>query len=136
MEHCLFYSGELYRICESETFIQQGLKAAKDAFKKKNAPPVRGGIGPKAGPSSASSGSKGEKRENFTRGKQNKHSDSHNLGKSSVSRVGNQGNGNGENNWGLRRSEASLWLQLINKLSKMSLLPVCLSLYVTFFLFL
>ncbi|KAK4785496.1 hypothetical protein SAY86_002185 [Trapa natans] len=124
LEHCLFYSGELYRICESDAFIQQGFRAAKDAFKKKNAPPIRGTDGTKDGNTSASTGGRGEKRENFTRGKQNKHSDSHNLVKSSVNKVGNPGNGNGENKWGLRRSEASLWLQLINKLAKKSLLPV------------
>lgn len=135
LEHCLFYSGELYRICESDRLFQQGFRAAKDAFKKKNASPVCGSIGPKAGHSSASSGGQGEKRESFTRGKQNKHSNSHNLGKSSVNKVANQGNSNGESNWGLRRSETSLWLQLINKLSKKSLLPVCLTLYVILFPF-
>ncbi|XP_031386867.1 DExH-box ATP-dependent RNA helicase DExH11 isoform X2 [Punica granatum] len=124
LEHCLFYSGELYRICESEIFIQQGLRAARDAFKKKNAPPGGAGNGPKAGPSPVRGGGQGEKCENFSRGKLNKHSGAHNLGKSSGNGAGNQGNGNGDNNWGLRRSEASLWLQLINKLSKKSLLPV------------
>nr|KYP60167.1 Helicase SKI2W [Cajanus cajan] len=64
LEHCLFYSGELYKICESETFMPHGLKAAKE------------------------------------------------------------NNSNGQNNWELRRKDASMWLMLINKLSKKSLLPV------------
>ncbi|KAJ6691869.1 HELICASE SKI2W [Salix purpurea] len=37
---------------------------------------------------------------------------------------GNQNNGSGQNNWRSWRSEASLWLQLVNKLLKNSLLPV------------
>ncbi|CAL8998734.1 unnamed protein product [Prunus brigantina] len=45
LEHCLFYSGELYKICESESFIPQGFKAAKDAFKKKNMSAATGGSG-------------------------------------------------------------------------------------------
>lgn len=41
-EHCLFYYRELYKICESETFLPRGLKAAssKDAFKKKKLVPL------------------------------------------------------------------------------------------------
>ncbi|CAN1232070.1 DExH-box ATP-dependent RNA helicase DExH11 [Linum grandiflorum] len=73
LEHCIFYSGELYTICESETLIPQGLKAAKDAWRKRN---------------SSTSG------------------------------------GSGQSNWGPRRSESQMWLQLVNKLSKKSLLPV------------
>ncbi|CAI0475515.1 unnamed protein product [Linum tenue] len=73
LEHCIFYSGELYKICENETLIAQGLKAAKDAWKKKNSNTPGGSTGPLPGP---------------------------------------------------RRSEAQMWLQLVNKLSKNSLLPV------------
>lgn len=138
MEHCLFYSGELYKICESESFIPQGFKAAKDTFKKKNisvatgggggggsrVPAAAGGGGGSRAPASAShDGARGQKRETSHSGKQ-KQSGAQNSG--NLSRTGgtNQNNGNGMNNWGLRRSDASLWLSLINKLSKKSLLPV------------
>ncbi|VVA40985.1 Hypothetical predicted protein [Prunus dulcis] len=57
-------------------------------------------------------------------GKQKKQSGPQNLGNFSKAGGSNQNNGNGMNNWGLRRSDASLWLSLINKLSKKSLLPV------------
>ncbi|KAL2486377.1 ATP-dependent RNA helicase SKI2 [Abeliophyllum distichum] len=86
LEHCLFYSGELYTICENEKIVPQGLKAAKDACKKKNIN-VAGGTGSYSGSSAAN-------------------------------------DSGGGNAWGSRRSEASLWLSLINKLSKKSLLPV------------
>ncbi|PON70872.1 ATP-dependent RNA helicase Ski [Parasponia andersonii] len=118
LEHCIFYSGELYKICESETFMPQGLKAAKDSMKKKNV--TDSSSGSRGGSSAASA----QKRESFSRGKQNKHFGSQSSGNFSGSGAGNQNNGNGFNNWGLRRSDASLWLSLINKLSKKSLLPV------------
>lgn len=122
LEHCLFYSGELYKVCESESFIPQGLKAAKDACKKKNPVSVSGGR--YVGSSAAHDGTRSQKRENPNRSKQSKHSGSINSGNISGRGGGNQNNGSGHNNWGLRRSEASVWLLLINKLSKMSLLPV------------
>lgn len=124
LEHCLFYSGEIYRVCESEKFISQGVKSAKDAFKKKTSLPHGGSSGSYAGHSSNHEGVRGEKRENFSRAKQNKHSSSQNLGKHTGIGGGHQSNGSSQNNWGMRRSEASLWLQLINKLSNKSLLPV------------
>ncbi|KAK9280712.1 hypothetical protein L1049_014410 [Liquidambar formosana] len=125
LEHCIFYSGELYNICESETFMPQGLKAAKDAYKKKNTSVVGGGTGTHVGSSGAHNGAWAQKRENPIRGKQNKHSGTQNLGNFSGTGGGNQFNSGGsQSNWGSRRSEASLWLLLINKLSKKSLLPV------------
>lgn len=111
-------------MCESESFIPQGLKAAKDACKKKNPVSVSGGR--YVGSSAAHDGTRSQKRENPNRSKQSKHSGSINSGNISGRGGGNQNNGSGHNNWGLRRSEASVWLLLINKLSKMSLLPVCL----------
>ncbi|KAF2312608.1 hypothetical protein GH714_035213 [Hevea brasiliensis] len=118
LEHCLFFSGELYKICENETFIPQGLKAAKDALKKNSTNTVgRGSLAMR-------DGGYGQKREYSNRSKQNKHSGSQNFGSFSGISGGNQNNGSGQNNWGSRRSEASLWLQLVNKLSKKSLLPV------------
>lgn len=124
LEHCLFYSGELYRVCENEKFISQGLKSARDAFKKKSSLSYGASSGSYAGHSSNREGVRGEKRENFSRGKQNKHSSSQHLGTNTGNGGGFQSNGSSQNNWGARRSEASVWLQLINKLSNKSLLPV------------
>ncbi|XP_031255224.1 DExH-box ATP-dependent RNA helicase DExH11 isoform X2 [Pistacia vera] len=124
LEHCLFYSGVFYQICENETFIPEGLKTAKDAFKKKNSSSVGGGSGSYAGFSAGRDGVRSQKQENHNRGKQNKHSGPKNSGNFSGSGWVNHNNGGSQNNWGSRRSEASIWLSLINKLSKKSLLPV------------
>lgn len=130
LEHCLFYSGELYKVCESETFMPQGLKAAKDAFKKKALTAVGGTgsygrIGSYAGASATHDGHRSQRPEHSNRGKQNKHFGSQFQGSLPGTGGGNQKNGNGQNSWGSRRSDASLCLLLINKLSKKSLLPVC-----------
>lgn len=125
LEHCIFYSGELYKICESENFLSHGLKAAKDASKKKSLSVVGGTGGSHVGASVANDGARNRKIESFNRSKQNKHSGSQNLGSFSGTSWGNQKNGDGQTNWGSRRSDASLWLLLINRLSKKSLLPVC-----------
>ncbi|GMH07384.1 hypothetical protein Nepgr_009224 [Nepenthes gracilis] len=123
LEHCLFYAGELYRICENETLIPQGLKAANDAYMKKNSRTVGGGYATYSSSSSGSAGARAQNHQNPQQGKQNKHSGPHNFVNLKGSGAGNL-NHDGQNNWGLRRSEASSWFQLINKLSKMSLLPV------------
>ncbi|MBA0609301.1 hypothetical protein Godav_021378 [Gossypium davidsonii] len=120
LEHCLFYSGELYKICEGETFIPPGLKAAKDAYKKKNSSATSGGTGSYSGSSTVQDGARGQKREPFNRGKQNKHSGPQNFGNYTGTGWGNQSNGGGQNSWGSRRTT---WLMLIDKLSKKSLLP-------------
>ncbi|KAM1226769.1 hypothetical protein ACFX13_006192 [Malus domestica] len=124
LEHCLFYSGELYKICESESFIPEGFKAAKDAFKKKNMSSATGGSGSQAPASASHDGARSQKQSSNWGGKQKKQSGPQNSGNFSRTRGESQNNGNGMNSWGLRRSDASLWLSLINKLSKMSLLPV------------
>ncbi|KAH9701577.1 DExH-box ATP-dependent RNA helicase DExH11 [Citrus sinensis] len=123
LEHCLFYSGEFYKVCENEAFIPQGWKAAKDAYKRKNLSAASGATGSYAGASSPRDGARAQKREHPNRGKQNKHSGMQNSGNFSGSGW-NQNSGGSQNNWGLRRSEVSIWLTLINKLSKKSLLPV------------
>ncbi|XP_024013505.1 DExH-box ATP-dependent RNA helicase DExH11 isoform X2 [Eutrema salsugineum] len=117
LEHCLFYSGELYKVCENEVFLSKGIKDAKDSHKKKNSSAVT--VGPKqnAGSSAHQDGNKSQKHEAHSRGKQNKHSSIKDFGKSSYS-------GNSQNNGAFRRSAASNWMLLIKKLSKMSLLPV------------
>lgn len=122
LEHCLFYSGELYKVCENESFISQGLRAAKDAFKKKNSSVVGGSSGlsgTSLGSAPPQSGAHVRQWDNLNRGKMQKHSGPQATG--NFSRAG----GAHQNNSGSRRSEASLWLLLINKLSRKSLLPVC-----------
>ncbi|KAK7301822.1 hypothetical protein RJT34_12698 [Clitoria ternatea] len=116
LEHCLFYSGELYKICESETFLPQGLKSAKDVWKKRNLT-AGGGSGPKLGISAGHDNTRVQKRENTSRMKQ------HGANYSGPVR-GYQNNGSGQSNWELRRADASMWLMLIKSLSKKSLLPV------------
>ncbi|KAK4492081.1 hypothetical protein RD792_002878 [Penstemon davidsonii] len=118
LEHCIFYSNELYKICENEKIIPQGLKAAKDVYNKKNSATFTSGTGPHVGSSTTNDRARNQRREHSSHVKQNKHSGSHNL----VNFSGTQTNGS--NNWGSRRSEASIWLSLITKLSKRSLLPV------------
>lgn len=103
--------------------MPQGFKAVKDAFKKKNT--TTSNTGSHAGPSASQDGARSHKRENSTWGKQNKHSGSQSSGNFSGGGGGYQNNGNNLNSWGLRRSDASLWLSLVKKLSKKSLLPVC-----------
>ncbi|KAL3530840.1 hypothetical protein ACH5RR_010162 [Cinchona calisaya] len=122
LEHHLFYSGELYKVCENEKFVPQGLKAAKDANKKKNTNTAAGRTGAHPGSSAANDRARAHKRESSLQGRQSKHSGSQNFGNSGAV-WGNQNNGLGPNT-GLRRSEATLWLLLVNKLSKRSLLPV------------
>uniref|UniRef100_A0A7N0U3N2 RNA helicase n=2 Tax=Kalanchoe fedtschenkoi TaxID=63787 RepID=A0A7N0U3N2_KALFE len=124
LEHCLFYSAELYTVCEGEVFMPQGLKAAKDAFKRKNAVPGSGsgfGGGTLITPSSSQGAGRGQKHENPNKAKQAKHSGPQKLGNFFG---GGQNYGGNQNSWGVRRSEASIWLSLINKLDKKSLLPV------------
>ncbi|XP_010685630.2 DExH-box ATP-dependent RNA helicase DExH11 isoform X1 [Beta vulgaris subsp. vulgaris] len=122
LEHCLFYSGELYRICENDTFLTQGLKAAKDAHKKKNSNTARSGSVMHSGPAAGSGGANAQNRDNSSRGRQ-KHSGSRNTGSFYETGSGNFTSGS-QTHLGMRRSDASLWLQLVTKLSKNSLLPV------------
>ncbi|KAL2898801.1 DExH-box ATP-dependent RNA helicase DExH11 [Bienertia sinuspersici] len=116
LEHCLFYSGELYRVCENEIFLTQGLKAAKDAYKKKNSNTARSGPMMHSGSGAGSGGA------NSHRGRQ-KHAGARNSGNFNGMGSGNLTSGS-QTYMGMRRSESSMWLQLVNKLSKNSLLPV------------
>lgn len=75
--------------------------------------------------SGAHDGGRGQKRDSSIRGKLSKHSGPRNPGNSSGAGWANQNNGGGQRNFGSWRSEASVWLLLINKLLKKSLLPVC-----------
>ncbi|XP_076886194.1 DExH-box ATP-dependent RNA helicase DExH11-like [Bidens hawaiensis] len=113
LEHCLFYSGEVYKICEQEKFLSQGLRAAKDAHKRKTMTTGVGGSGPLAPPHTQ------KPNTGFARGKPNSNKQ---TGPQNFVGTGRAHQGN--NNWGSRVSEKSVWLSLINKLSKTSLLPV------------
>lgn len=119
LEHCLFYSGELYKICENEAFLPQGLRAVKDVYKRKTSNIVGGSTTKKLGAPSSHGASQNRLRETSARGKGQKHSGPQNIAKFSGP------SGAQQNSWGSSRSEISLWLLLINKLSKKSLLPVC-----------
>ncbi|KAL4188447.1 hypothetical protein AMTRI_Chr08g160190 [Amborella trichopoda] len=118
LEHHLFYSGELYKICESEAFLPQGVKAAKDYFKMKNSTKSRPGSGTVMGPSGAHGMSQGRQHENYSHGKGHKVSGHQKGGNMSWASGPQQANSN------MRRSESFLWVLLINKLSKKALLPV------------
>lgn len=118
LEHCLFYSGELYKICEGDAFLPQGLRAAKDAYKRKSSSIVGGKSGTKSGAPTSLGATQVRQPDNSGRGKIQKHSKHQVVDNLSGTSGGHQ------NSW--RRSESSLWLLLINKLSKKSLLPVCL----------
>ncbi|KAL3625768.1 Antiviral helicase ski2 [Castilleja foliolosa] len=103
------------------TTTRPGLKAAKDAYRKKN-PGTVTGTGSYSGSSAANERSRTLRRENPSHTKQNKHSGSQNMLGLSGTALGTQAGGS--KNWGSRRSEASVWLSLVKHLSKKSLLPV------------
>lgn len=123
LEHCLFYSGELYKVCENEVFLPHGYKAAKDVHKKKTTSSVSGGTGLRPGSSTAADKGRGQRRDSSSQAKQHKHSGPQKFGNFGAG-WGTQSTGSGQNVMGFRRSESSLWLTLINKLLKKSLLPV------------
>ncbi|XP_010928932.1 DExH-box ATP-dependent RNA helicase DExH11 isoform X2 [Elaeis guineensis] len=118
LEHCLFYSGELYKICEGDAFLPQGLRAAKDAYKRKSSSIVGGKSGTKLGAPTSVGATQVRQHDNSGRDKIQKHFKHQVVDNLSGTSGGHQ------NSWGSRRSESSLWLLLINKLSKKSLLPV------------
>ncbi|KAG5598522.1 hypothetical protein H5410_029892 [Solanum commersonii] len=123
LEHCLFYSGELYKVCENEEFLPHGFKAAKDVHKKKTTSSVSGGASLRPGSSTAADKGRGQRRDSSSQAKQHKHSGPQRFGNFGGG-WGAQSTGPGQNVMGFRRSEVSLWLTLINKLLKKSLLPV------------
>ncbi|KAH7404973.1 hypothetical protein KP509_15G051600 [Ceratopteris richardii] len=112
LEHCLYYSGELYKICENKLFLAQGVKAAKDAFNAKKSTPRAGGSSGQAGsftaPGRGAAGHGGHKNSKGAPGQ-----------RSSASMVMAQKNSSG--GW---RSEASQWYSLIKNLSGKGFLPV------------
>lgn len=118
LEHCLFYSGVLYKVCENEEILPQGSRAAKDAYKKKNSSMVAGSSGINMLTAASHGANQSRQRENSSRGRGQKHSGFQPAGNVS----GNSGTQ--QRNWGSRKAEATLWLLLINLLLKKSLLPV------------
>ncbi|KAJ4781291.1 ATP-dependent RNA helicase [Rhynchospora pubera] len=112
LEHCIFYAGELYTICEKDVFLQHGYKATKEAFKKKTAPNNTVSSKQKTHlPSSSGRGGVAGGRGQ----KQKQQQQQHKLSSTS----GQQSSGGPK-----RASESSSWLLLINKLKQKSLLPV------------
>ncbi|VFQ91379.1 unnamed protein product [Cuscuta campestris] len=120
LEHCLFYSGELYKVCENEQFVPQGFKVAKDVYKKNSSYAI-GGTGIYGSSSASSDRSRNQWHDNNSQGKQPK-------GPQTPANVGtaqrNKNNNVGSNTMGQWRAEASVWLSLIKKLTTKSLLPV------------
>lgn len=117
LEHCLFFSGELYKICEKDEFLPQGFKAVKEVYKKRKSNAVGGPSGVKHVASHFHGGGQPRQLDSSNRGRSQKHS-GHQTAQTFLNASGNQ------HTSGLRRSEFSLWLSLINKLSKNAQLPV------------
>ncbi|MCO5614575.1 hypothetical protein L7F22_068858 [Adiantum nelumboides] len=110
LEHCLYYSGELYNICDNEIFLSQGVKEARDAFNVKNASKSGGSTGQAGSFSGAGRGVPG-RGQHIGRGASGQ--------RNSGSMVAVERSASG--GW---KSEASQWYSLIKNLSKRGLLPV------------
>lgn len=116
LEHCLFYSGEVYKICEKDMFLTQGFREAKDAFKKKNSNKLGVKPGSKSGTPAVRAGTQGRNPDTSSRGRDQKYSKHHhaNSGAAAVQ----------QSTSGSKRSESSFWMPLVNNLLKKSLVPV------------
>ncbi|KAJ1277977.1 hypothetical protein BS78_04G044500 [Paspalum vaginatum] len=115
LEHCLFYSGEVYKICERDTFLTQGFREAKDTFKRKNSNKLGVKTGPKTGTPAAHAGTQGKNPDTSNRGRDQKYPKHHNA-KSGPTAL--------HQSSGPKRSESSFWMPLVNNLLKKSLVPV------------
>ncbi|XP_020086203.1 DExH-box ATP-dependent RNA helicase DExH11 isoform X3 [Ananas comosus] len=116
LEHCLFYSGELYKVCENDVFLPQGFRAAKDAYKKKNSNTLGAKSAARTVPTGPGSTAPVRQSDNSSRGRGQKYPKHQTIDSGTT--------GVHQNSSGPKRSDASSWLSLVNKLSKMSLLPV------------
>ncbi|KAK8952045.1 hypothetical protein KSP39_PZI004339 [Platanthera zijinensis] len=116
LEHCLYYSGELYKVGDNDTFLPQGFRAAKEVHRKKNSGMSLASCGTHLGGAHVLNQSR--HHENLVRGKAQMHS-----GSQSASNFPGTG-GASQNIRGQRKSESSMWLSLIRKLLNKSLLPV------------
>lgn len=117
LEHCLFYSGEVYKVCEKDIFLTQGFRDAKDAFKMKNANKFGAKPGTKSGTPAVRAGTQGRNPDTSSKGRDQKYPKHHqtNSGAAAIQ----------QSTSGSRRSESSFWMPLINNLLKKSLVPVC-----------
>ncbi|CAL5060163.1 unnamed protein product [Urochloa decumbens] len=116
LEHCLFYSGEVYKICEMDTFLTQGFREAKDAFKKKNSNKLGVKPGPKSGTPAARAGTQGKNPDTSNRGRDQKYPKHHNANSGAAPVP--------QSSSGPKRSESSFWMPVVNNLLKKSLVPV------------
>ncbi|OEL22541.1 DExH-box ATP-dependent RNA helicase DExH11 [Dichanthelium oligosanthes] len=116
LEHCLFYSGEVYKICERDTFLTQGFREAKDAFKKKNSNKLGVKPGPKSGTPTVRAGTQGKNPDTSNRGRDQKYPKHHNTNSGAATVP--------QSSSGSKRSESSFWMPLVNNLLKKSLVPV------------
>lgn len=116
LEHCLFYSGETYKVCEKDMFLTQGFREAKDTFKMKNSNKLGVKPGSKSGTPATRPGTQGRNPDTSSRGKDQKHPKHHhtNSGAAAIQ----------QSSSGSKRSESSFWMPLINNLLKKSLVPV------------
>lgn len=131
LEHCIYYSGELYKICEQSTFLPDGIRDAQKAHLAKTtkaltpsgsgAPQGRGGAtqGRGGGPQGRGGGGRGGDNQQG-RGAGRKGPTSKQVAQGAI-QTAMRGGGTG---W---RSETSQWYTLINNLNKKGLLPVCFS---------
>ncbi|KAI5065072.1 hypothetical protein GOP47_0019767 [Adiantum capillus-veneris] len=110
LEHCLYYSGELYKICDNDNFLPQGVKEARDAFNVKNTPKSSSSSGQVGCFSGAGRGVPGRGR---------------NIGRGTSGQRGSGSMGMAErSSSGGWKPEAPQWYSLIKNLSKKGLLPV------------
>lgn len=116
LEHCLFYSGEVYKICERDTFLTQGFREAKDSFKKKNSNKLGVKPGPKSGTPAMRAGTQGKNPDTSNRGRDQKYPKHHNAN-SGLAAVP-------QSSSGPKRPDSSFWMPLVNNLLKKSLVPV------------
>lgn len=133
LEHCLYYAGVLYSICEQENFLVSGVKEAKDAqyvktvgksaVASRGAPVAARGAGSvgqggaASGRGGAATGRGGPGNQGRTRGPPKSGAGGH------AQKIVQASIGSSNSGW---RSETSQWYTLINKLSKKNLLPVCM----------
>jgi antiviral helicase SKI2 len=107
LEHCLFYSGEVYKICERDTFLTRGFREANDYFKNKNSNKLGGKSGPKSGAPVVCAETQGKIPDTSNRGRDQKYPKHHNA------------------NSGSAAKDSLFWMPLVNNLLKKSLVPVC-----------
>uniref|UniRef100_A0A0D3F103 DExH-box ATP-dependent RNA helicase DExH11 n=1 Tax=Oryza barthii TaxID=65489 RepID=A0A0D3F103_9ORYZ len=116
LEHCLFYSGEVFKICEKDAFLTQGYREAKEVFKKKNSSKLGMKPGSKPGTTAVRAGTQGRNPDTSSRDRDQKNPKPHHASSSAAAVQ--------QSTSGPRRSESSFWMPLINNLLKKSLVPV------------